>query len=258
MGFTKLDSRIIDSSIWDEDSNVLKVFIAFWTKCNPEGIVDATYNAMYRTANLCDKEKKPLPVEAFDNALQVLLNPDPNSRSKENEGRRIQRLDESKWLVTTYADHREFTYSDNPEAVKKRKQRGTSRDIKGHVPNCLGHSVSVSESSSEIFNYWISNNNLIKHTSITKMMIEYINLRLQEYSLETLKKCIDNYNLILSDSKKYWYSYKHSLDEFFRNGDRKPAPYLKFLPERFVESNFLRNQNGFEKNDPEDDGIVWQ
>ena len=58
-----------------------------------------------------------------------------------------------------------------------------------------------------------------------------------------LKKCIDNYSMVLSD-QKYWYSYKHGIDEFFRSGDRKPAPYVKFLPERFVEENFLTKKGG--------------
>jgi len=143
MGFTKLDNRIADSSIWDEESNVLKVFLAFWTKSDPEGIVNATYNAMYRTANLCDKSKNLLPITSFDEALNILLSPDPTSRSKNNDGRRIVKLDESKWLITNYKDYREHTYSDNPEAIRKRKYRSG-----GTCPvtskNVLGHSASAS------------------------------------------------------------------------------------------------------------------
>lgn len=146
MGFTKLDSRIVDSSIWEESSNVLKVFISFWTKSDSSGIVNATFNALYRSANLCDDNKNPLPIENFELALNVLMSPDKNSRSSKEEGKRILRLEESKWLIVNYADYREHTYSDNPEAIKKRNQR--KGDIQGRVPFCPGHSASASASSS--------------------------------------------------------------------------------------------------------------
>jgi hypothetical protein len=153
LGFTKLDSGITDSSVWDEPANVLKVFISFWTKCNPDGIVQATYNAIYRAANLCDDNKMPLPIESFEKALNVLLVPDPRSRSKEHDGSRIVRLEESKWLVVTYAKRREYTYSDNPESTRKREQRykknGTLRDMSQSVPgHSASHSLSLSASVS--------------------------------------------------------------------------------------------------------------
>ena len=107
MGFTKLDSGIIDSSIWDEPSDVMKVFVAFWTKSDPEGIVNATFNAMYRAANLCDLNKNPLPVHDFETALNVLLQPDKSSRSKDHDGRRIVRTEESKWLIVNYKKYRD-------------------------------------------------------------------------------------------------------------------------------------------------------
>jgi hypothetical protein len=111
-------------------------------------------------------------------------------------------------------------------------------------------SISVSSNSSNItssnkdkvallLEYWNSKECLIHHKKLSKTIINYLTARLKEFTDIDLRKCIDNYSLILSDSSKYWYSYKHGIDEFFRSGDRKPAPYVKFLPERFVEENFL-------------------
>jgi hypothetical protein len=145
MGFTKLDSRIIDSSIWDENANVLKIFITFWTKSDPDGIVDATLNSIYRSANLLDDKNNPISFEKFNEYLQVLLDPDKSSRTKINDGRRIVLLEESKWLVSTYKINRELTYSNNPESIRKREQRNSKRDMSQSVP---GHSVSVSASVS--------------------------------------------------------------------------------------------------------------
>jgi hypothetical protein len=174
MSFTKLDSKIIDSSIWDEDANVLKVFIAFWTKCNPDGVVDATYNAMFRTANLCDSNKMPLPIAEFDRALTILLSNDPSSRTKIEGGKRIIKLEESKWLITTYKAHREYTYSNNPEAIKKRNQRnGTLGDMSQSVPD-TSISASISNSKSEEKSAEKRNKNTIPPTieSINEYCIE--------------------------------------------------------------------------------------
>ena len=66
MGFTKLDSGIVDSSIWDEPSDVLKVFQTFWTKSNSKGSVRATHESLFRTANLRDMSGNPLSLEWFD------------------------------------------------------------------------------------------------------------------------------------------------------------------------------------------------
>lgn len=147
MSFTKLDSGILDSSIWDEDSNVLKTFIAFWTKSDSEGNVDATYNAMVRSANLCDKSKNPLPVSEFERCLNVLMSPDHTSKSESHEGRRIIRVSESRWFIVNYKHYRTSTYSDNPDAIRKREYRksGTSWDMSQSV---LGHSASISASKS--------------------------------------------------------------------------------------------------------------
>ena len=98
-----------------------------------------------------------------------------------------------------------------------------------------------------LFAHWKSKKNLINHSKLTSGMEKNISSRLQEYSIEELKQCIDNYDKILSDNEKYWYSYKNALDEFFRSGEKKPAPYLKFMPDRFVESNYLRDKSQPEK-----------
>ena len=144
-GFTKLDSGIVDSSIWDEPSDVLKVFQTFWVKSDSKGIVRSTEESIFRTANLRDMSQNPLPREWFDECLKRLLSPDPRSRTTTNEGRRIVRINESEWQIVTYKDNRERTYSSNPESVRKRIQReghsGTCPKTKKNVP---GHSASAS------------------------------------------------------------------------------------------------------------------
>jgi hypothetical protein len=151
MGFTKLDSKIRDSSIWEEPSDVLKLFFTFCTMSDPEGNVRATIKSIYRNANIIDKKTKEIiPFADFETLLAVLMKPDLQSRSKSHEGKRIILLAESHWFIVNYAFYRQFTYSDNPESERKREQRsknrGTRRDMSQSVP---GHSASVSASASE-------------------------------------------------------------------------------------------------------------
>lgn len=159
MGFTKLDSGIINSSIWEEHSDVLKVFIAFWTKSNSDGIVNATEGSIFRSANLLDENKNPRDKQYFDKILLILLSPDHSSKTKNNDGKRILRIDESSWLIVNYKKYREYTYSDNPESVRKRAYR--KRDMSQSV---LGHSASASASELEL----IKGNEDPKHDTVSK------------------------------------------------------------------------------------------
>src|SRR5690606_37442417 len=55
----------------------------------------------------------------------------------------------------------------------------------------------------EIYEYWNSKG-IIKHRKMTAQMRSRINARLREYSLDELKKAIDNYATVLNDENYYW------------------------------------------------------
>jgi hypothetical protein len=148
MGWSKLDSGILDSSIWAEPYPTRLVWVAMLARKNSEGYVAASVSGVQRFANVTREETEA--------ALLCLESPDPDSRSQVHEGKRIQKVDGG-WVVLNHQQYREFSYSDSPEAIKKRKQRqsGTSGDMsplcpqeEGRVPFVPGHSVSVSVSSS--------------------------------------------------------------------------------------------------------------
>lgn len=131
------------------------------------------------------------------------------------------------------------------------KLSGNSEKLPNNQDSILEYSIeeySIEENSKVqymlVFDHWNSKDQLIHHKNASKGMIKNISDRLKEFKISDLIYCIDNYALILSDPVKYWYTYKHALDEFFRSGERKPAPYVKFLPERFVEENFLAKKGG--------------
>jgi hypothetical protein len=141
MGFTKLDEGIVYSSIMAEDDAVFKVFTILMATCKSNGISPLS------PVFISSITKKSL--EEVERCIKVLESPDKSSRSTTDDGRRIRKVDGGYFLIN-YKKYRDFTYSDNPEAVRKRISR-SFKDISGHVPTCpdiSGHSASASASAS--------------------------------------------------------------------------------------------------------------
>lgn len=141
MGFTKLHATILQSSIMAEPPEIFKVFVAILAATDPDGIARVSSTFL---AAVCY-----FPLETIDQALAALEAPDLRSRSLNDEGRRIQKIDGG-YLVINYEKYREFSYSMNPEAVRKREYRGKRKDeheSSGHSGTCPGHSASVFSSS---------------------------------------------------------------------------------------------------------------
>jgi hypothetical protein len=142
MGFTKLDEGILQSSIMAERADIFKVWIALLASCDSDAI--AKVSSVF-LASACH-----LPLKVIDHAIEVLSSPDPRSRSLAEEGRRIRRVDGGYFLIN-YDKYRAFSYSDNPDSVRKReyRHRKDGRDILGHSGTCPGHSASASASASD-------------------------------------------------------------------------------------------------------------
>lgn len=144
MGFTKLDEGILKSSIMAEDSDTFKVWIALLASCDRDGL--ARVSAIF-LSSVCH-----LPIEVVEKALDILSSPDKHSRSDEEEGKRTQRVDGGYFLIN-YGKYREFTYSQSPEAIRKREYRKKKKeegDMMGHDGTSPGHSASASSSASSL------------------------------------------------------------------------------------------------------------
>jgi len=127
MGFTKLDEGIIQSSIMAEDPATFKIWIALLASCGPDGIAPVS---SFFLSSVCR-----LGIEAVDASIKILESPDKRSRSLEEEGRRIRRVDGG-YFVINYEKYRAFSYSKNEEAVRKRKHR--ERLKQGHLWDTQG------------------------------------------------------------------------------------------------------------------------
>lgn len=72
----------------------------------------------------------------------------------------------------------------------------------------------------EIYTYWNSKD-IVVHRKISKPMERHILNALKDYSVEEIKKAIDNYNTVIKD-KDYFFAYVWSLDTFIKQSNGLP------------------------------------
>lgn len=248
MSFAKLSSTIIDSSIWDEDDHVIRVWIAFLAKKDDCGFVEASYSGMRRICNIKNDENG----KKFDHAISVLESPDQESKTKDFDGRRIERLDDG-WIVLNHDKFRlrdDVVKEQTRQRVKKFREKSRLINTSSPTPLTLtdaepdtdtegnaGVTLQTVTPEQRIFDYWNSKSP-IRHRILSKEMSDFIANRIAAHGEEELMSCIDNYCLVITN-KASWYTYQSALDDFFRPGKRKPAPCMKFFSDRFVLQNFL-------------------
>jgi hypothetical protein len=101
--FAKVFEQIFDSSI-AEDWQVRHVFEDLLKMADINGVVDKTIEAVARRTNI--------PIEIVQRAIGELEKPDPESRIKDHEGRRIMRLDDHRswgWFIVNYKHYRDLS-----------------------------------------------------------------------------------------------------------------------------------------------------
>jgi len=121
MGFTKLDDRLLMSSLLREPAETFKIFIVILSACGPDGIARVSAPGL---AGACF-----MSIDRVRAAIKTLEAPDPDSRTTTDEGRRLRKVDGG-FLVVNYAKYRELSYSNKPDAVRKRRSRMKAREGK--------------------------------------------------------------------------------------------------------------------------------
>jgi hypothetical protein len=142
MGFTKLDNRILQSSIMAEDPFTFKIWITLLAACGADGIAECS--AMY-LESICR-----IPIDQVKKSLEKLMSCDENSRSTNDDGKRIERVDGG-YRIINYLKYRDLSLKSS-EAERKRLYRQNIKrpEVSGHCPDSSASiSSSVSVSSSE-------------------------------------------------------------------------------------------------------------
>lgn len=126
MNYVPIFSKIVDSSLWQEDDCVVKVFLTMLAKKDRDHVVRATAFAIGRWANKTEKE-------VLD-ALKVLENPDKRRIEEQRyDGRRIKKVDDG-WLILNGEHYREMVKKANRAAYMARwmaERRAKQRMIEG-------------------------------------------------------------------------------------------------------------------------------
>lgn len=122
-GFTKIVPEIIQSSIWNESSDVRIVWIAMLATKDQNGYVRGDARTISRMANV--------PLESAEEALRKFQEPDPNSHTPTDEGRRIEKADGG-FIVINHHLYREMGMSEENRQYWREKQR-IHREKKANV-----------------------------------------------------------------------------------------------------------------------------
>lgn len=139
----------------------------------------------------------------------------------------------------------EYVYGEKKE-IKKRVIKVLNKlntPIKfskgGYLENAKGINTFINNTKEyiyTIFEYW-NEKSIIKHRKMNQAMESHINARLKEYSVDELKKAIDNYKEVLDNPNYYW-THKWTLQDFM-----KPNNVVRFLDDSNPFQSFLKNKN---------------
>jgi hypothetical protein len=122
-GYTKLFASILDSTIWQEAAHTRLVWITMLAMADRDGIVEASVPGLAARAGVERAQ--------CEEALAVLLAPDPDSRTPTAEGRRIERVPGG-WLLINHELYRHRSSAEErreKEADRKRRARAVVRDV---------------------------------------------------------------------------------------------------------------------------------
>lgn len=124
--WTPLWNSIVDSSLWDEDDAVCKVFITLLALKDEDHVVRC--NA-YQIAKKCGRKSEDEVLEC----LKILASPDKKRKEKQEfDGRRIEKVEEG-WLVLNgqkYQDLMQTVVRRRKQAQWQREQRMIERAVR--------------------------------------------------------------------------------------------------------------------------------
>lgn len=99
--YVKIYEQIFNSSIMEEDVETRYVWFCLLTLADRDGFVDMTTSSIARRINI-DEDKVIKAIDKF-------IKPDLSSRTKGDEGRRLEKIRESfGWKITNYTHYRDL------------------------------------------------------------------------------------------------------------------------------------------------------
>ena len=129
MAYTKLFNSIITSTIWMEDDRTRIVWITMLACADKNGEVQASIPGLARIAGV--------PIDDCRAAISKFLSPDLDSRTKDDQGRRIEEM-QGGWSLLNFRKYREMASKEESQAKesdrKARYREGLRRNAKAECP----------------------------------------------------------------------------------------------------------------------------
>lgn len=120
--YTKLFRSIVSSTIWAEDPTTTKVWVTLLALADYNGEVEGTVPYIARLAYVS--------VDDCSKAIDLFLAPDPNSRTPDNAGRRIERTPMG-WVILNHAKYRAMATKEarrEADRLRKARERAAKRN----------------------------------------------------------------------------------------------------------------------------------
>ena len=125
--FTKLFKDILYSSIWTENDQTRLVWITMLAMADKRGEVMASVPGLAIAAQVSR--------EGAEMALKCLLSPDPDSRTEEHEGRRIEKVAGGWRLLNHAAYHQKMDQEERREYQRKKQAEYREKKKKSSIVN---------------------------------------------------------------------------------------------------------------------------
>ena len=120
--YTKLFSSITESTVWGEPYATRIVWVTFLAMTNSKGCVYGSIPGIARRANVTLAEAEA--------ALAAFLAPDQHSRSKDNDGRRVEEIDGG-WRLINHAKYAKIR--DASERAESKREWDRENRPSGHA-----------------------------------------------------------------------------------------------------------------------------
>lgn len=124
--YVKLFASILDSTVWQENLPTKVVWVTLLAMCDRDGKVWASIPGLAYRAGV--------GIEDCEVALKKFRDPDPYSRTKDFEGRRIEEIDGG-WLLLNHAKYREMMSAAERREYQRVKQAEYRLRKKGVGPS---------------------------------------------------------------------------------------------------------------------------
>ena len=142
--YTKLFNSILASTIWREPDHVRIVWITMLAMTDRNGLVEASIPGLADLARV--------PVEKCREAIEILMAPDIDSRTPDNEGRRIEKVNGG-FVILNHAKYRDAMSADDRREYHRtywHKRKGKYQDSTPTQQNSTHSTITQTTSTDSI------------------------------------------------------------------------------------------------------------